>query len=202
MRNPDGDPNAPGATPPEPSPNLPPIELEDDFDPDGEEATVMARIPEQLIAETLRKEPTAGLRQSFGRDPAPARQAVPTEAEGDALLDMIFDDSQAAPTPAPPRAAPPPAAPRAVPPPAPRVGPPALPVTPPPLPVTPPPLPVITSEDDDSIDEEEVDAGALLDESVTLLRHDLAGRIEIVRDYASDSRVTCYPGAIGQLLLN
>jgi lipopolysaccharide biosynthesis regulator YciM len=163
--NPDGDPNDPAAPRPDAPPSLPPMELDDDFDPDGEEATVMARIPEELIASSLRKEPTAGLRQSFGRDPAPARQAVPTEAEGDALLDMIFDDSQVATGTPPPAAAPPrpPTPPvRPAPPPAPRAAPPALPVTPPPLPITAPPPG--DDEAEATIAEEEADAGALLDD--------------------------------------
>jgi two-component system NtrC family sensor kinase len=48
----------------------------------------------------------------------------------------------------------------------------------------------------------ETDLAALCEETVALLRHELAGRVEVVRRFAPDSRVPCYPGALGQLLLN
>ncbi len=118
----------------------------------------MARIPDELIAESQRAEEGGGLKQMFSREggknappplpPAPARPpghaSSPNETEGDALLDMLFDDARdevgsaprapvapaapATPTPAaaiaseapkpplPPRAAPPPR-PFAIPPP-------------------------------------------------------------------------------------
>ncbi len=58
-------------------------------DEEGEEATVMARIPEQLVAESKEVPTKGGLRQMFPREPAPARAALPS-VEGDALLDMLF----------------------------------------------------------------------------------------------------------------
>jgi hypothetical protein len=164
-KSPDADPNDPDATRQAEPSTVPPIALDDDFDPEGEEATVMARIPDELIAGSLRKEPTAGLRQTFGRDPAPARQAIPTDAEGDALLDMIFDDSHAAaPPPAKPAATPPALPVRPAPPPAPRAAPP-----PPPRAATPPPAPAAPAMDN-NVDEplsrgDEIDAGALLDDA-------------------------------------
>jgi lipopolysaccharide biosynthesis regulator YciM len=74
-----------------------------DADPDGEEATLLAPIPEALLAESLREDeaPKGGLKQMFapsaGSRPAaapPPRPAVPSEPEGDALLDMLFDDAR------------------------------------------------------------------------------------------------------------
>lgn len=68
----------------------------DDGDEDGE-ATVMARIPDALLAESSRvDEPQAGLKQMFGRQSAtpPPRPTMPSEVEGDALLDMLFDDAE------------------------------------------------------------------------------------------------------------
>ncbi len=64
-------------------------------DEEGDEATVMARIPDALLADANRpkEEPTkGGLRQMFPREPAPARAALPS-VEGDALLDMLFEDA-------------------------------------------------------------------------------------------------------------
>ena len=61
-------------------------------DEEGEEATVMARIPEQLVAESKEVPTKGGLRQMFPREPAPARAALPS-VEGDALLDMLFEDA-------------------------------------------------------------------------------------------------------------
>lgn len=89
----------------------PPVDPMED-DPDGEEATVMARVPEELLAEARSTEQgrRGGLQQMFGREaapPPPAHRAsekaqAPAEVEGDALLDMLFDDARddraAAPT--------------------------------------------------------------------------------------------------------
>jgi len=73
--------------------------LEEDYGDD--EATVMARIPDELIAESQRAEESkGGLKQMFSREgahappPAPARPNTPNETEGDALLDMLFDDAR------------------------------------------------------------------------------------------------------------
>lgn len=110
-----------------------------------DERTAVTNVPEELIAESLRgaaqskppaPAPTAGLRQMFSHDPSAIREALPSPDEGDALLDMLFDDAhdeRAAepqprsvppplpPPPAPPHAAPPrPARPPAPPPPPPR----------------------------------------------------------------------------------
>ena len=49
-----------------------------------------------------------GLRQMFARDPKAIRDVLPTEAEGDALLDMLFDDAPRRSSPTP-EATPPPA---------------------------------------------------------------------------------------------
>ncbi|MFS8068081.1 MAG: hypothetical protein ACMG6S_17140, partial [Byssovorax sp.] len=65
------------------------------LDEEGDEATVMARVPDELLADSNRpkEEPTkGGLRQMFPREPAPARAALPS-VEGDALLDMLFEDA-------------------------------------------------------------------------------------------------------------
>jgi lipopolysaccharide biosynthesis regulator YciM len=108
----------------------PPPDVYDDDDPDGDEATVMARIPDELLAEARSEK--GGLKQMFGgaphapTPPAAVRTPAPAEAEGDALLDMLFDDArdERAATPAP-RAA-----------------------TPPPRPHTPPPRPVHAPDDE------------------------------------------------------
>ena len=173
--SPDGD-QDPETTHPAAEDELPLVNLDMDDDPEGEEATVMAHIPEELIASSIRKEPQAGLRQTFGRDPAPARQAVPTEAECDALLDMIFDDSRV--EPAKPAEAPKPAEPAkaAPPPPRPRAMPPSLPTpaapraTPPPAPKAAPPPEPLPELADDSLDaaleaDDEVVSGAMLDDA-------------------------------------
>jgi cellulose synthase operon protein C len=96
------------------APKPPPNDLYD-IDPDGDEATVLAHIPDELIAGSIREdEPKGGLKQMFGRDPVhpPPRPPVPSEPEGDALLDMLFDDARddgksAAAPPARPRIPPP-----------------------------------------------------------------------------------------------
>lgn len=48
----------------------------------------------------------------------------------------------------------------------------------------------------------EEDVGRLLDSAVTLLRHELESRIEVVRRYCPDGRLRCYPGALVQLFVN
>ena len=48
----------------------------------------------------------------------------------------------------------------------------------------------------------DTDIAALCDQTIALLRHELSGRVEVVRDYAPDSRAACFPGALGQLLMN
>lgn len=91
-------------------------------DEDGEEATVLARIPDELLAKSGKaEEPQAGLKQMFSREggpPSAPRPPPPPAEEGDALLDMLFDDARddrpsvaAAPTP-PPRPVRPPPPPR------------------------------------------------------------------------------------------
>jgi signal transduction histidine kinase len=47
-----------------------------------------------------------------------------------------------------------------------------------------------------------VDVAALLDETLALLRHELAGRVQVERDYAPDSTVTGRRGALAQLFMN
>ena len=73
------------------------------FDEFGDaEATVMAPIPEELLAESGRPPSVrpAGLRQMFSRETSPASrppspvQAPQTAVESDALLDMLFDDAR------------------------------------------------------------------------------------------------------------
>jgi signal transduction histidine kinase len=58
------------------------------------------------------------------------------------------------------------------------------------------------SRKDEGEQARETDLAALCDQTVALLRHELMGRIEIVRDYEADSRLVCFPGAMGQLLMN
>src|SRR5690606_20078975 len=121
-----------------------------------DEHTKLAEVPGDLIAELTRRDdggapPSSGrlpssegggLRQLFARNPLHIRDVLPTEAEGDALLDMLFDDATSSSTPpsppAPPAATPSPAA--AAPPPAaapPRPGPPPRPAAPPRTPAPP-----------------------------------------------------------------
>jgi cellulose synthase operon protein C len=99
---------------------------------DDEEATVLARIPDELLAESQRapeSKAPGGLKQMFSREgahapppPALPRPSGGQEPEGDALLDMLFDDARedAKPAAAPPAlpvvAAPAAPAPRPVPP--------------------------------------------------------------------------------------
>src|SRR5262249_54552728 len=92
----------PDATRPAQKSTVPPPAAADpmyDMDSEGDEATVMAKIPEALLAESLRTddEPKGGLKQMFSREHAPSskREAAP-EGEGDALLDMLFEDAKAA----------------------------------------------------------------------------------------------------------
>lgn len=81
-----------------------------------------------------------GLRQMFARDPQAIRDVLPTEAEGDALLDMLFDDAPRGNTPEP--------------------GPPPRPPTPPAAPVEPSasadatPIPGLAAEDDGDDEEQ------------------------------------------------
>ncbi|APR83363.1 Exonuclease SbcC [Minicystis rosea] len=109
----------------------PPPDAYDD-DPYGEEQTVLAKIPDELLAEARSGKKKAGLEQMFGREGAPAsaaRPAAPAEGEGDALLDMLFDDAHddgaaaAPPLPAKPMI-------------------PSMPIVPPPMPATPVPVAV------------------------------------------------------------
>ncbi|MEZ4300208.1 MAG: hypothetical protein R3B70_35000 [Polyangiaceae bacterium] len=91
----------------------PPFGL-DDFPPidEGEEeATVMREVPEDLAELDLepRNAPTGG--SIFSNDAAPIRGALPTEEEGDALLDQLLSDPGLTPVPEEPtplRSAPPP----------------------------------------------------------------------------------------------
>jgi signal transduction histidine kinase len=48
----------------------------------------------------------------------------------------------------------------------------------------------------------DADLRDLCDQTVALLRHELEGRVEVIRDFDADSRVSCFPGAMGQLLMN
>ena len=71
-------------SPDEQRPTVPP------FDP---ETTEVTNVPEELIAESVRgggddKRGEGGLHQMFTRDPSQIRAALPTEQEGDALLNM------------------------------------------------------------------------------------------------------------------
>jgi hypothetical protein len=95
-------------------PPPPDVEVEEEEAP--QERTVLARVPEDLIAELQRREepesnpsgpPSAegGLRQMFARNPMHIRDVLPTEAEGDALLDMLFDDATQVQAPKSDRAA-------------------------------------------------------------------------------------------------
>ena len=100
--------NEDDATRPADKSTVPPPDVYADDDPEGEEATVMARVPEELLASARNSErqSRAGLKQMFGRDSAPAHEPpptttrapqasqTPTEGEGDALLDMLFDDAR------------------------------------------------------------------------------------------------------------
>ena len=57
----------------------------------GASAQVMASSVTAPLERQLGQMP--GLKQMFSRDPEPVRHALPTPAEGDALLDMLFDDA-------------------------------------------------------------------------------------------------------------
>jgi lipoprotein NlpI len=114
--------------------------LTDDDDYGDDEATVLARIPDELLAESQRAgESKGGLKQMFAAPPPPPKIPAPPPEEGDALLDMLFDDARddrrsiATPPPAPAvpavPATPPPAAATPAPPPM------------PPRPAVPPPVP-------------------------------------------------------------
>jgi signal transduction histidine kinase len=48
----------------------------------------------------------------------------------------------------------------------------------------------------------EEDVGRLLDSAVGLLRYELDSRIEVVRRYCPDGRLSCYPGALTQVFVN
>ena len=76
---------------------------------ENDEHTVLQSVPEELLAESARD--TVGKRPMFARDPTQVRNALPTEAEGDALLDMLFEEKEgkaAAPARPAPRRLPPP----------------------------------------------------------------------------------------------
>jgi tetratricopeptide (TPR) repeat protein len=109
----EGDPVDPEATRPAQRTTVPPPEDLDMDDAESEEATVMAKIPDELLAESLRHRDDAtkgGLRQMFARDSGSGRPPPPVEPEGDALLDMLFEDArderkvEAAPAAPPPEA--------------------------------------------------------------------------------------------------
>jgi tetratricopeptide (TPR) repeat protein len=89
-------------------------------DPSGTEETEVARYPDVGTDPSGqgRIAPPGGLQQMFSSDPTPARHVLPTAKEGDALLDMLFDDARDAglsppaeeahrPSPPPPAAPPP-----------------------------------------------------------------------------------------------
>ncbi|MGK4007450.1 hypothetical protein WMF31_32815 [Sorangium sp. So ce1036] len=66
-------------------------------DADVEEATLLAKIPEELIqsirAEEGERAGEGGLKQLFSREPIPAPpRSAPSAGQGDALLDMLFED--------------------------------------------------------------------------------------------------------------
>jgi lipopolysaccharide biosynthesis regulator YciM len=85
------------ATRPADKATVPPPREYEDFDDEAEEATVLARIPDELLAESRRgDEAKAGLKQmlSHGGAPPPPRLPTPPADEGDALLDMLFDDAR------------------------------------------------------------------------------------------------------------
>jgi hypothetical protein len=92
----------------------------DEGDAGDEEATVMREIPEDLLAEASagdgRSTPAGGA--IFSNNAAPIRGALPTEEEGDALLDQLLQDPGLTPVPEPsasPRSVPPPLPPSALP---------------------------------------------------------------------------------------
>lgn len=93
----EGHPVDPEATrPAQPATVPPPADLDMD-DSESEEATVMARIPDELLAESLRQRDgttKGGLRQMFAREATSSRPSRPSEPEGDALLDMLFEDAR------------------------------------------------------------------------------------------------------------
>ncbi len=71
---------------------------------DDDEATVLARVPDELLAESQRRPERVGhapagggLKQMFSREApahAPPPRASEPKPEGDALLDMLFDDAR------------------------------------------------------------------------------------------------------------
>lgn len=115
---------------------------EDSADPDlsafpptaeGEEdATALAAVPEELMEEDPANRATPVGGAIFSNNAAPVRGALPTEEEGDALLDQLLADP--APTPDVPKVN------------VPRPAPPAI-------PAPPTPLASLSSDEDESIDE-------------------------------------------------
>jgi tetratricopeptide (TPR) repeat protein len=83
-----------GGAPPKQNPGAPHF-----YDPADDELTKVTGTDE-LVGESARPAPEertsgeAGLRQMFSRDPARIREQLPTEAEGDALLDLLFDPNK------------------------------------------------------------------------------------------------------------
>lgn len=151
-----------------PSDNTPSEPVDPDFDlpnvGDDDAATVMAGVPDELLDDDAQPEnrvtPIGGA--IFSNDAAPVRGALPTEEEGDALLDQLLADASS--TPAAPPATPPPAVPR--PPPAPFRTPP-----PPPSPFT-----SLASDDDEGVDEPTRMLSALTDDERDRVELDLQGR--------------------------
>ncbi len=178
----------------------PPGDLYDDFDPDGEEATVMAQIPEALLAESLRsdEDEAGGLKQLFGREgAAPKKEPTP---ERDAIMDMLFEDAkEERPTPVPEPAVTPPVV--AAPPPRPKAP------APPPRPkaAIPPPRPTPAQPADEASFDlggdltEPVNVGrdsASADRSVAQNRQPLASEPETVdMDPAAAASLVAAPAA-------
>ncbi|HTN88763.1 MAG TPA: hypothetical protein VL242_34025, partial [Sorangium sp.] len=69
-------------------------------DADVEEATLLAKIPDELIqsirAEEGERAGEGGLKQLFSREPVPVpARPAPSVGESDALMDMLFADQRA-----------------------------------------------------------------------------------------------------------
>ncbi|HEY4119663.1 MAG TPA: hypothetical protein VGM56_17465, partial [Byssovorax sp.] len=121
---------------------------------------------DKTVVAPRRSAPGGGLGQMFSRDPAPVRGSLPNAEEGDALLDLLFEDAKRGDDrPSEPTAPPVAAAERRAPPPRPvakRPDPPAA-----PRPAPPPPVKeehaVFTADgdDDDDDDVEDVDDSEL-----------------------------------------
>lgn len=160
------------------TPSEPPAPDLSDFPPLGalggeDEATVLRPVPDELAEDGSagdRATPVGGA--IFSNDAAPVRGALPTEEEGDALLDQLLADPGPTPSTPPAAAIPTPPAPRPSPP-VPRPSPPVAFRTPPP-----PPASALgaLSGDEDSLDEPTRMLGALSIEEQERVELDLHGQ--------------------------